>query len=642
MKTRFCRLSPVVSVARAAALLAAFAVFAGAAFAGVFDDAKFKLDLRGDLNDNAFIDAGEAGDAMTFSASSPLALTYGVATAKFTLSADEYASGGYDTWGKMPCIEMMSVTNSWYYRTSATVPCLRFYQDSRTVDGVKQWALCGVRVRNAAVPPGDGGCVTIYARFRWDGSTASPNLLVGNGWNALYNTMNGQSIYLDGEGKIGVIVSNRMDSAVTASPKLATGLWHDVFVTTHNETINGSLTAVSDIYVCTNRPAAKVKPSVFHGVLTNRVGCAMHWTTANTAVTFGSFLNRSGWKQLTGSDTPRAFRGAIAEAMIWNRALTDAERMEVLAGRRGAKWLVGADNDSADEFNDGTNEDIAIADPYLPESMPWNRMRKTLDASNPSLSLQSPLPFAETNKPVVLTVKPILSGTESPCRAAVSVNGTRVETINLSSGYASNLVIPGKYWQRDANGSVTVVITRLGTSGTVDIDQLALSGSWQISEENNASGGMIDQAKAPSWAFAGDGEESHFTGSMSVGNSSTNYTFGVWVPDGMGEKAGWKFCTKTTANVSNPVDGLDSRHVVYVNGTAVGSHDGWFKANEAFTLDIPAGVLHDGMNYVQWVQTLPTRADQQAVEGRPGVFQYYDYWGMTLVPPASPFTLIVR
>jgi hypothetical protein len=79
-----------------------------------------------------------------------------------------------------------------------------------------------------------------------------------------------------------------------------------------------------------------------------------------------------------------------------------------------------------------------------------------------------------------------------------------------------------------------------------------------------------------------------------------------------------------------------------VNGTAVGTHDGKFGTFEPFTLNIPKGTLHDGMNYVQWVQTLPTRADQQALDGKPGVFQFYDYWSMTLVPPSKGLMIIVR
>lgn len=1049
-----------------AAALAALALGPASASGGVFDDAKFKLDIRGDANDNAFIDAGEVGNALDFSAASPLSLTYGVHTANYSLTAEEYANGGYDTYGKLPCVELLSVTNAWYSTVSPAQPCLRFYQDSRTINGVTKWALCGVRVRNAAVPPGNDGYATIYARFRWDGSTASPNLLVGNGWNTAYNSINGQSIYLDGEGKIGVVVTNSMRSTVSACPKLATGQWHDVFVTTHNETINNKLTAVSDIYVCTNRPGAKVKPLIIHGVLTNAIGRAMLWGAGNTAVTLGSYLNRSKWTQMVGNDTPRAFRGAIADVMIWDRALTDEEilavvagpapcggewqigaangsadefddadpaavydvqsmpwrrmrktldsanpslsisttmasgdhqmartltvtpilsgatsapvevalngtvvgeidlatttsitiprklwrhdgeanviavtrtapvsgtvqldavslapaatqtagtvledatfkldlrggestytkpgdignaydhssasplvgwmgdqrgpqtytsayghlpaqeaadvqnpyhpytiksqrvlhfyqdkksetasvrssivipgaapqgpvqtfylrfrwdgqapatttnpsyifqsgnadngnstngvgfyinqksvsedlsttnavlgvkgsnasgsldnlkitagewndvfvtfsqnagntrwtatvtlckpvasaisasdfstpslssqslsnsrpllfntsnltiggyhessggatpcrafrgliadfmvweraltndeKSEVMAGHHGAKWTVGAANGSADEFTDDNPAAV-----FEPESMPWRQMRKTLTAANPTLALKSPLAAFEAGRAMLFTLVPVPDGAAHPVR--VAVNGTVVGDFDAATD--GTIVIPRGNWTRDGSGDVTVTATSLDTSKPLAIDFIALSGSWQNAPDDGNSNGMLNEKFAPSRAFAGDIDVKHFTSSISVGASHTNYTFGVWVPEGMGEKAGWKFRTKTTGSVSSPVEGLDARHTVYVNGAAVGSHDGWFAANESFVLDIPAGALHDGMNYVQWVQTAPTLAEQQAVSGKPGIFQYYDFWGMTLVPPASPFMLIVR
>ena len=50
---------------------------ATAATAGVIDDAKFKLDLRGDPNNNAYIDAGEVGNAFDYSAASPDSVVYG-------------------------------------------------------------------------------------------------------------------------------------------------------------------------------------------------------------------------------------------------------------------------------------------------------------------------------------------------------------------------------------------------------------------------------------------------------------------------------------------------------------------------------------------------------------------------------------
>ena len=108
MKTQFCRLSPVVSVARAAALVAAFAVFTASAFAGVFDDAKFKLDLRGgDPNGNDFVDSGEVVNAINPAQTAVL----GGGQGPSKITAAQYASGGYDSYGNLPYVTDISVVN---------------------------------------------------------------------------------------------------------------------------------------------------------------------------------------------------------------------------------------------------------------------------------------------------------------------------------------------------------------------------------------------------------------------------------------------------------------------------------------------------------------------------------------------------
>ena len=78
---RFRSQFPLQSAARpalrVAALVAAFASFAGAASGGVFDNAKFRLDLRGDANGNNTLDRDEIGNAFDFSAASPSYAFYG-------------------------------------------------------------------------------------------------------------------------------------------------------------------------------------------------------------------------------------------------------------------------------------------------------------------------------------------------------------------------------------------------------------------------------------------------------------------------------------------------------------------------------------------------------------------------------------
>lgn len=1045
------------------------AMSSNGAFGGsVFDDAKFKLDIRGDANGNNYIDATEVGDALDFSSTSCKTSKYGGGDSECSITAANYASGGHDKYGTMPYISVANIANSDGSTTS--IPCIEFPQETKTTNGTTYYARYGLRIQNAAVPPGNDGYATIYTRFRWDSTTTSPNLLVGNGWNGTWASQNGQSIFADGEGKVGVMVRGNQYS--TGSPKPVNGTWYDVFVTTHNETIGGVLKAVSSVALC--KVDSSSSPSFATAVLTN--ANEMGWTSANTLLTIGCFQNNStGWHS---NSNPRAFRGAVADVILWDRALTDAEKLEVIAGSApcGGEWQIGAMNGSANEFNDTTpaavydvqtmpwnkmrksltaenpsltlsttmtsddhkrnrtltftpilsgaasapveislngtvvgeidlatttsitlprklwrhgsglantivvtrkapvagtvqfdaislatgeygeaggvledatfkldlrggasdykkpgdlgnaldysaasplvgymgdqrgpqtynenflrmpaqetadvqnpyypyttntqtvlhfyqdskgadkgsvnsgvvipgaapnslvqtyylrfrwdgvapagtatgstavpvyilqsgqssngnnlNNGVAIAlsdikvngtttnavlacrigasgtsrypqmtdttisagkwvdafvtfeanadntgftttytvctpsptgtnfnppqlkkqtvanngglsfdssnlslglyhdsantrattrcfrgliadfmiweraltdkekieimagqhgskwtigaangsadeftddnpaEVFEPLSMEWKRMRKTLDASHPTLTLKSPLAAYETGKAMILHVDPLMTGTEASVPVSVSVNGTDVGSFDLAETH--NFIIAKRQWQRE-NGNVTVALTRTETTGSVAIDAITLSGSWQITPDNGVADGMLGQQYASSHSFAGDANVKHFPMSMSVGASHTNYTFGVWVPAGMAEKVGWRFRTKTSEPVS-AATALSEQHTVYVNGVAVGAHEGKFGTYESFSWEIPAGTLHDGMNFVQWVQTLPTFSDQQSnlgTDGKPaGIFQFYDFWAMDLVPlPKSGMMIIIR
>ena len=587
----------------------------------VLDDAFFKLDLRGGAS--TFTQPGDLGNAFTFSSASPIVGYMGDQRGPRTYTSD---------YGNLPAQETADVTNPYYPYTTNTQNVLHFYQDQKSGT---------TSVRSSIVIPcaaPHGPVQTFYVRFRWDGkapaSTDNPSYVFqsGNAENGYAAT--GVAMYINQtsvtgnattNGCIGFKGSNASDSLTDLMIKA--GEWNDVFVTFSQNAGNTAYTATGTL--C--KPVASGDNFSPPSLITESrsFSKALSFNTGN--LTIGGYHDSSG-----GATPTRAFRGLIADFMVWDRALTDEEKIEVMAGQHGAKWRVGAINGSADEFTD--TDPAAV---FEPQSMPWRQMRKTLDASHPTLTLKSPLATFEANKPMILHVDPIFTGTGASVPVSVAVNGSVIGSFDLAKKL--NFIIEKRFWQRDGSGNVTVALTRTDTTGSVAIDAISLSGSWQNTSDDGGSNGMLNEKYSPRFTFAGDDNPKHSTSSLSVGSNamSTNFTFGVWVPTGAGAENGWKFRTKTTSR-SNPIDGLDAQHTVYVNGTAVGSHDGWFAANEAFTLDIPAGTLHDGMNYVQWVQTLPTRADQQAVAGKPGIYQYYDFWGMTLVPPPSAFYLIVR
>ena len=609
---------------RAFFIMAAVAALAApTSWASVLDDAVFKLDLRGGAS--TYTKPGDLGNAYDFSSS---AETKAIGFMGDQLGAQTYSPD----YGNLPAQETVAVTNPWYPMTTNTTTCLHFYQDWKAAD---RYVRSSVVISNAAT---HAATQTFYMRFRWDGvANAADNrvFFFQNG-----NATNGGS--QDEGTAIGMWRNLRNNNTVTnwnlgfragkqtadsTDLNIATGVWNDVFFTfTPNEgggsyRVTGSL-CKTPTFGGSGFPRSEILTAVWPSV-------------AKTSIAFNTRnLTLGGYSTSTASGSPSDyFRGLSADFMIWERALTDDEKIEVMAGRHGAKWTIGAANGSADEFNDGADANVPVADVFEPETMPWRRMRKTLDASHPSLSIKSPLTTGETNMPMIVSVTPILSGIAS-APVTISVNGAQVAAETLVSGRTHNIVIPEKRWQRDANGNVTVALTRTTTAGTLSIDAIALSGSWCAGGTNSS---MSDNDKVVPYAFAGDPVNKHFTRHFTLGDYATNMTFAVWLPQGMGGRCGYKF--STTVNQA-AAGGLENNFALLVNGAVVATRTGSFAANELFEADLPEGAFHDGMNIVQFRQTSPTRAEAMAASV--SVWSTYNYYRMTLVPPPVGMVIVFR
>jgi hypothetical protein len=581
----------------------------------VLDDAFFKLDLRGGAS--TFTLPGDIGNVFDFSAATPLAGYMGDQRGPQTYNAN---------YGNLPAQETAAVTNPYYPYTTNTQNVLHFYQDEKSETA---------SVRSSVVIPGaapNGPVQTFYVRFRWDGwapgssSNYKPAYMfqsgnAANGWQEqgvsfCINEKSGKPV-LD-------IRGNKQNSGSTIGLEISEGEWNDAFITFTQNNDNTAYTAT--VTLC--KPVASGSDFSPPSLQSNSVTHSLPLLFNSSNLTIGGYYDSS-----TSSGSSRSFRGLIADFMIWDRALTDNEKIEVMAGQHGAKWRIGAINGSADEFTD--DDPVAV---YEPQTMPWRQMRKTLDASHPTLTLKSPLATFETGKAMILHVDPIFTGTPTSVPITVSVNGAAVDSFDLAE--TRNFIIPRGKWQRDGSGNVTVALTRTETTGSVAIDALTLSGSWQITDDDEGSNGMLNERYAPPYAFAGDSNVKHFTSSISVGANHTNYTFGVWVPAGIDERCSWKFMTRTTS-LNNNTDLQDEVHELRVNGTTVATHTGVFNAKEYFSADIPAGTLHDGMNYVQWVQTSPARPSEGLGSGK-GIYQFYDFWGMKLVPPSKGLMILIH
>ncbi len=608
------------------AALAALAM-ALPARASVLDDAVFKLDLRG--GESTYTKPGDLGNAYDFSSASE--------TKAIGFMGDQRGAQTYSAdYGNLPAQETVDVTNPWYPMTTNTTTCLHFYQDAKEDAKKGPYSVrSSVVISNAA---SHAATQTFYLRFRWDGvapvnpndsgSASDPVYILQNGNAANGYVAEGTGIGLwksSNNFYIGVRVGQT--SRTFSTFKITEGEWNDVFVTFTPSEGDGANYTVAGSFCAT--PSATSGGFSRSELLAGTVSSTVSGLSFNTRnLTLGGFYDSgSGYYKLS-----RSFRGLIADLMIWERALTDDEKIEVMAGRHGAKWTIGAANGSADEFNDGTDANVPVADVFEPETMPWRRMRKTLDAAHPSLSIKSPLATGETNMPMIVSVTPILSGVAS-APVTVFVNGVAAATETLVPGRAQNIVIPAKRWQRDANGNVTVTLTRTTTAGTLSIDAISLSGSWYANALNASDGGKIVQ-----YAFAGDPTTKHFTRHFQLGSDTTNMTFAVWLPQGMGDRCGYKFAT--TVNQSSQNASLEENFALLVNGAVVATHAGSFAGNELFEADIPAGAFRDGMNLVEFRQTSPTGTEASAAGV--AVWSTYKYYTMTLVPPPVGMVMVFR
>lgn len=129
-----------VKSSRAIMAILVVVAFGSVSGGSVFDDAKFKLDLRGgDPNGNAFVDSGEVFNA--YNSAQTAVLGGGQGASKIT--AAQYASGGYDSYGELPHVGDVSVMNP-ADGSTYTQKCLVLPQSKKTVGSDAYWSENGI------------------------------------------------------------------------------------------------------------------------------------------------------------------------------------------------------------------------------------------------------------------------------------------------------------------------------------------------------------------------------------------------------------------------------------------------------------------------------------------------------------------
>lgn len=182
------------------------------------------------------------------------------------------------------------------------------------------------------------------------------------------------------------------------------------------------------------------------------------------------------WTASWDSGTLGGFAGEIAQLEVYDHAMTMADVNALLTPPgAGLAAKIGSRNNSADEFA----AEVDVADPFNPTTMPTRQMRKALTVEHPSVTIKVPLPPEENRTTKVLDLSLIRDDILGPAPVSVRVGGQEVGSYDYAVNGTKGFVLPKQAMVRDADGCVSVTITRTApVNGTLLIDAAEISGSW--------------------------------------------------------------------------------------------------------------------------------------------------------------------
>ena len=177
------------------------------------------------------------------------------------------------------------------------------------------------------------------------------------------------------------------------------------------------------------------------------------------------------------------FGGDIAEIKVYDRALSE---YEILSEFTDSAPLceVGSVNSSGDEFSDASAEAV-----YEPATMEWAKMRKTLNASHPSLSVKCDVEENGHDIGRLVELK-VLNGDDNKF-VSVAANGTVFGRKYVRPDGWIRFFIPKRIMSslvKDAETGtypLTLTFTRENDlTGDLVVDYLRVAGGWQLGVAN--------------------------------------------------------------------------------------------------------------------------------------------------------------
>lgn len=631
----------------------------GAVHADVLGSAKYIWDFDHDLNGDGLLQADEVRELRSF----------GATNAAYAGSVKASNIKGNDIQTQGPTFV---TTDIWHAGRGIhyTGTALHFTVDNRATEtynakvNLLETNCCpvGFTFENASIT----GSVTVLMRCRadsfnsWGGKTDHA-WVVNNG--EYWSTVAGSNFGF-------IPVGGQLSSGTTGAPSvyfgrselhasgminLQTNIWYDVGISL-KDTGNGGAEALFVVHDAG-------RDSVYTGNADDVIGrVPWNFKTYKTSKTAGSGCFTNEVNHVTsikiGAETPgsRVFRGAnkgfagdLQRVVMWDRALTEDELKEVIAGENQL-FRIGVEDGTSGEFGDRAN----LADvPYnvtIPER-DFHLMPSSVDAAHPTLSLTFTPKDQNYKNGHLLRVK-VASGTTGVGYLRPEINGTPLGSKDVVRTGEAVWYVKSSLLKAGTN---TLALTRLAssTTATIPFDLVEMTGSWYMGVEDwknvefsNESGvnlpctvyagywdwGNVQRGVPTSWpsldlkffvpAYQAKRYDFVFRGNISsTGGNYPDY----YVSDGYIEKAGYY-----------PFS-------IYLNGQNVYTNTG-IKSG-SYAVSIPAGALSNGWNTIRLHNDAPSYSRIDDASGKSvwvACWILFDYHSLEIQPQPNGTFIILR
>ncbi len=576
-----------------------------------------------DLNGDGLLQPGELYDAMTISAANPLTASLIVQDAESEMAVPASIGTGVTRASMRKTYadaEYFSLNNPTNYDANG--------------DLVANWQ--SITLSNAssmAVPVGafEG---TVIARFRWHGCSSKKNN-AGSGYN--YNVTLFANNYYPNAARGWRISLRCYDSGtstlmypsmyigngksyeefgtfgVGSNFLVRKGMWCDLAVSFSRDAEGN----VAVLYVLRNSEFTNSRDRN-HQTFTKT---GTQTTMASAAA--GVYPSYIGYNGMTGFESPLArgedtFGGDIYDIRVYDRAMGEYEALAELVDS-APLCEIGSANGSGDEFSDS-----GAAAVYEPATMDWSRMRKTLNAANPSLSVKCDVEENGHSLGRLVELKVIKGGASGSVEVAANgvtfgrkvVNADGWLRFFVSEQRMSTLVKDaetGKY-------PLTLTFTRKGDlSADLVVDYLRVGGAWQLGAADNKTDGFGGNGDNYYNFFycVGQNDISQFVSSLGTQGLyaylNLYFPVGDWAAANLAHRLTVKSSGNNRSELTFKLNGSDDALATFAENEL-------YNGGHGATIDLPAGAIA-GAN----------RIYLDCPAASPTVWSSFDYWRLETV-----------